>query len=63
MDNITKFELKLKNSVAMKKTSLTLSITDAEHLLKEIDELKQQLPSMSHEQDQTLYIELDGGTF
>lgn len=63
MDNITKFEHKVKNSQAMKKASLTISINEAIALLTEITDLKNKVESMTNDQDQTLYIELDGGTF
>ncbi len=63
MDNITKLELKVKNSITMKKSSITLSIADAQKLLTEIVELKTQIEALQPAQDDTIYIELDGGNF
>lgn len=63
VDNINKLELKIKNSKNMKKNSITLGIDDAEKLLKEVQEIKEQVKELSHTVDETIYIELDGGTF
>lgn len=47
----------------MKKSSITLSIADAQKLLTEIVELKTQIEALQPAQDDTIYIELDGGNF
>lgn len=63
MYNINKFRLKVLNSKNTKKPSISLSIDDAEKLLDEIQQLQEQLESLSQDQSDDQYIELDGGTF